>query len=102
MLKGLDNDIVQSLKTDSVDTDVWQHLFSIYAETLEDELQSDPIIGKYTIEGNEIIFLPDSSFKAGATYSAVFYYPKYYSSNDILSNKSLPGRVNSLSQEFKF
>jgi len=60
VLKGLDNNIIQSLKTDSLKNNDWQNLFVVYAGTFaEEENLSEPIQGNYTISAdNHIILSP--------------------------------------------
>ncbi|HCN84662.1 MAG TPA: hypothetical protein DIT07_13740 [Sphingobacteriaceae bacterium] len=103
VLKGLEHNIIQSLKNDTLSSEEWQSLFAVYGKPSgANENLSVPVEGKYSITDNNIVFSPDSSFTKGHTYDAVFIYPQYYSVSSALSNKSLPGKMATIENHFDF
>jgi hypothetical protein len=104
VLKGLSNNIAESLKTDSLKLNAWQNLFAVYSSISADKNSiSEPIMGTYVIgTDNSIIFSPDSAFVKGHIYYARFYYPQYYQAGNVLEHRSLPGTVAFKEERFKF
>ncbi len=103
ILKGLEHNIILSLKKDTLSSEEWQNLFSVYVKPLgADESSSLPVNGNYSISDNNIFFSPDTSFIKGHTYDAVFIYPQYYSVSSALSRKSLPGKMTTIENHFDF
>jgi hypothetical protein len=104
VLKGLNHNIAESLKTDSLPINAWQNLFAVYADISADaDSIPDPVSGSYTIDDNDnIIFSPDSAFEKKHAYVARFYYPEYYPAGNVLKYKSLPGTVAVKEKQFKF
>lgn len=103
VLKGLEHNIIQSLKKDTLSSEEWQSLFSVYVKPSgADENLSRTVGGIYSISDNNIFFSPDTSFIKGHTYDAVFIYPQYYSVSSALSRKSLPGKMTTIEDHFDF
>ena len=103
VLKGLEYQIFQSLKADTLSSEDWENLFAVYARPSgAGEIVSHPVHGTYSVTDSSIIFSPDTSFTTGHTYDAVFSYPQYYSKGDALSKKTLPGKIATVEAQFAF
>lgn len=103
ILTGLEHNITESLKNDTLSSEEWQNLFAVYAKPKgAEESLSEALHGTYAIENNKIVFVPDSSFSKGYTYDAVFTFPRYYSVSSALSSRSLPGKLATIENHFDF
>jgi hypothetical protein len=104
VLKGLDHNILQSIREDLLGQDEFESIFSVYRQSANEQLTGleKPFPGKYQTTSTEIIYIPDSAFLKGQTYRAEFRMPAFYDQKDIMQQKKLPGAADIKAQEFKF
>jgi hypothetical protein len=100
-LEGLESSVISDLRTAGLKTGDWQNMFPVYRGN--SERQELLVPGTYKITtGNVVVFQPDSVFKRDSSYSALFFYPKYYSVKNLLGNRSMPGKVTVIEGHFQF
>ncbi|TKC00603.1 hypothetical protein [Pedobacter cryophilus] len=74
LISGLDPFILKELEADSLSEKDWQQNVSVYPQVEEDlqDLQK-PILGKYKLTNNVIIFEPLQRFQKGKNYVVEIY-----------------------------
>ncbi len=103
VLKGIDHNIIQSMRNDSLGQAELQSVYSVYPQSANEELigLEKPFPGKIDVEADRLVFTPDSAFAKGQIYRAEFRAPEFYDPTDVIG-KSLPGKEDVKSEEFKF
>lgn len=104
VLTGLDQSVLRSFKSDSLDTPALARIFTIVVQAENDELRGfeKPLPGKYMIGNHQLVYTPDSVFTKGLTYRADLRLPSYYNAKDVFKNKALPGKMQLETHVFDF
>lgn len=96
--------IIDEFISDSLDYSQWSNFFAVYEESKDAWMRDfqPAISGTYHIEGNKIIFRPDSVFSKGKSYFSRCYTKLLLRSpEDILSSGKLPAADNFTEFRFK-
>ncbi|GAB3909640.1 hypothetical protein [Mucilaginibacter boryungensis] len=102
---GIAQEILYTLKADSVTNAMLQNLFPISAMPADTEMKNyqRPIRGEYQVSDNGITFKPDTPFVIGKTYFARYYiYSDEVNRLQLLQQKTMPGTPTYTELIFKY